>query len=76
LRIGRVCNKFSTVESIERDIPSPCTSVCELSYDRGLCLGCLRTLDEIARWGTMTRSQRRAVLERIARRGTRTTRGD
>jgi predicted Fe-S protein YdhL (DUF1289 family) len=63
------------MESIERNMPSPCTSVCELSYDRNICLGCLRTLDEIARWGAMTNTQRRAVLERIARCGTRTTRG-
>jgi len=29
---------------------------------RGLCIGCLRTLDEIARWGGMTDAEREAVL--------------
>ncbi len=43
-------------------VPSPCTSVCSLSPATGLCLGCFRTIDEIARWGQMTHSQRQAVL--------------
>ena len=29
---------------------------------RGLCLGCARTLDEIARWGSMSDAERRALL--------------
>ena len=28
----------------------------------GLCRGCFRTLDEIARWGTMSDPERAAVL--------------
>jgi predicted Fe-S protein YdhL (DUF1289 family) len=47
------------------DPPSPCTSVCELNYDRGICKGCFRTLDEIARWATMTAEQKREVLVRV-----------
>lgn len=31
---------------------SPCTGVCRLD-SRGLCMGCLRTGDEIARWSMM-----------------------
>lgn len=31
-------------------VPSPCTSVCRMSGDTGLCEGCLRTLDEIVAW--------------------------
>jgi len=29
---------------------------------RGLCVGCWRTLDEIARWGTMSHTEREAVM--------------
>jgi predicted Fe-S protein YdhL (DUF1289 family) len=29
---------------------------------RGLCLGCARTLDEIARWSAMSDEQRERVL--------------
>jgi predicted Fe-S protein YdhL (DUF1289 family) len=36
--------------------------------DSDLCRGCLRTLDEIARWGEMTNEERRAVLAAIASR--------
>jgi predicted Fe-S protein YdhL (DUF1289 family) len=29
---------------------------------RGVCLGCWRTLDEIARWGGMSDTEREAVI--------------
>jgi predicted Fe-S protein YdhL (DUF1289 family) len=28
----------------------------------GLCLGCGRSLDEIARWSAMSRDERRAIM--------------
>ena len=31
----------------------------------GLCRGCYRTLDEIARWGTMSDEERGAVLAEL-----------
>jgi uncharacterized protein len=34
----------------------------------GLCVGCLRTLDEIAAWGGLDDDARRAVLQAIAAR--------
>jgi len=41
------------------DIPvSPCVGVCRMGAD-GLCIGCRRTLAEIARWGTMSDDDRR-----------------
>jgi len=33
-----------------------------------LCRGCYRTLDEIARWGTMSEEERKEVNEKLARR--------
>jgi predicted Fe-S protein YdhL (DUF1289 family) len=36
--------------------------------ERGLCLGCARTLDEIARWASMSEEEREAVLRDLARR--------
>ena len=32
---------------------------------RGLCLGCARTLDEIARWATMTDAERERVMREL-----------
>lgn len=31
-------------------VPSPCTSVCRMDPTTGWCLGCARTLPEIAAW--------------------------
>jgi predicted Fe-S protein YdhL (DUF1289 family) len=35
---------------------------------RNLCLGCRRTLDEIARWGMMSDEEREKVLAALPRR--------
>ena len=35
---------------------------------RGLCLGCGRTLDEIARWSQMTDAERERVMAELPRR--------
>ena len=46
---------------------SPCIKLCTL--DRaGVCIGCYRSLDEIARWTTMSVAERRGVLEAAQRR--------
>lgn len=39
-----------------------------MDAEQRYCLGCKRTLDEIARWGQMNDDERRAVLERLASR--------
>ncbi len=44
---------------------SPCVSVCRMDAASGLCVGCLRTLDEIARWGNADISYKRAVWTNI-----------
>ncbi len=32
---------------------------------RELCLGCARTLDEIARWGTMSEAERERIMAEL-----------
>ncbi|MBK6295276.1 MAG: DUF1289 domain-containing protein [Rhodoferax sp.] len=49
-------------------VPSPCNSVCRMDPTTGWCLGCFRTLDEIASWSRMTPEQQRAVLGTIPQR--------
>jgi len=49
-------------------VASPCVNLCCLDERTGLCRGCLRTLDEIVAWGTASASQKRAILDEIARR--------
>lgn len=41
---------------------SPCVGVCSLDA-RGQCVGCLRTVSEIADWSSMTEGQRRHCME-------------
>jgi hypothetical protein len=49
-------------------VKSPCINVCRMDPVTGLCEGCLRSLDEIARWGQTDDDDRRAILNRIERR--------
>ena len=42
-------------------VASPCNRVCRIDEATGLCLGCGRTLDEIARWTAMDEAARRRV---------------
>ena len=43
-------------------IETPCVKICTLDARTGLCLGCGRTIDEIARWATMSASERTRVM--------------
>ena len=45
-------------------ILTPCIGVCSLRLD-GLCGGCLRTTDEIARWSTMDEAEREHVMDTL-----------
>ena len=40
---------------------SPCIEVCVLDL-KGYCRGCYRTMEEIARWRSMSASEQMAVL--------------
>ncbi len=43
-------------------LETPCVNVCLLDSESGLCVGCGRTLEEIANWSSMTDRERRAVM--------------
>ncbi|PZU50360.1 MAG: DUF1289 domain-containing protein [Sphingomonas sp.] len=49
-------------ELIASAVPSPCRNICRMA--RGLCIGCNRTLQEIADWPTAPDVERRAILAR------------
>jgi hypothetical protein len=44
---------------------SPCTKVCVMDAENRYCLGCARTLDEIARWGEMSEAERGQVMAKL-----------
>jgi uncharacterized protein len=51
-----------------RAIVSPCINVCTMNPVTGLCAGCGRTLDEIARWAAMSDAERAALMAELPER--------
>lgn len=43
-------------------IETPCVKICTLDARSGLCLGCGRTVDEIARWTAMSTAERQRIM--------------
>ncbi|HVV62261.1 MAG TPA: DUF1289 domain-containing protein [Pseudolabrys sp.] len=46
-------------------IESPCVKVCTLDVRSRLCLGCGRTIDEIAQWTLMSSAERARVTAEL-----------
>jgi predicted Fe-S protein YdhL (DUF1289 family) len=49
---------------------TPCTAVCFIDPATSLCLGCGRTLPEIAQWHEMDSAERQAVMAVLPQRMT------
>lgn len=56
------------VVSDQAEVQSPCISVCRMSDNSGLCMGCFRTGDEIADWSSAGEAAKRATWARIEQR--------
>ena len=50
------------------EILSPCVNICDLDQTGEWCMGCGRSLDEIAGWASASDEERRAVIEMSAER--------
>jgi len=48
-----------------RRVMSPCKSICIMDTKSNLCIGCKRTIDEIARWPMMDDDERRTVVDSL-----------
>ena len=46
-------------------VATPCVKVCVVDGESGLCLGCFRTLGEIAAWGGLSESERAALMQEL-----------
>jgi predicted Fe-S protein YdhL (DUF1289 family) len=46
-------------------VETPCVNICTLDARSGRCLGCARTLDEIARWGSMSSAERARIMSKL-----------
>lgn len=49
-------------------VETPCIKICRMLEGGSLCRGCGRTLDEIARWTTMSPEERRSIMGGLAER--------
>jgi predicted Fe-S protein YdhL (DUF1289 family) len=49
-------------------ISTPCVKVCVVDPFSELCLGCGRTVAEIASWAGMSETERRAVMAELSER--------
>ncbi|MEK0418132.1 MAG: hypothetical protein RI949_2138 [Pseudomonadota bacterium] len=52
---------MNTTSRAAAGVPSPCTSVCRMDPTTGWCLGCARTLPEIAAWAGLDDEAKRQV---------------
>lgn len=50
------------------EIDSPCVKVCVVHPTARLCVGCLRTIDEISGWSRMSPDTRRAIMAELTTR--------
>jgi len=48
-------------------LETPCIAVCTIDPKSRLCIGCGRTLTEIARWRSMAPSERRTIMAELPR---------
>ena len=51
-------------------VPSPCVAICRMDESTGWCVGCQRTIDEIAVWGVLDDEEKREVWRLIEQRRT------
>ncbi len=61
---------LTTVAASDRDLGkkklvSPCAGVCILNTETKFCLGCYRTITEIARWQNMSLDDQRQVMAKL-----------
>ncbi len=50
------------------NILSPCIDVCDVDSTGQFCIGCGRSMDEIARWITISDEERGAIIEKLPQR--------
>ncbi len=44
-----------------REVDSPCIKICVIHPEERLCVGCYRSMEEIATWSRLTPEERRAI---------------
>lgn len=44
------------------EVQSPCVKLCVVHPEERICIGCFRTIDEIATWSRLTPAERLAIM--------------
>lgn len=47
------------------EIESPCVKLCVVHPEARICVGCYRSIDEIAGWSRLTPDQRRTIMAEL-----------
>jgi len=55
-------------EEAPRTVASPCVGVCSIDRETRFCLGCWRSMEEIAHWSRYDDGKRLEVLETLRQR--------
>jgi uncharacterized protein len=53
------------------EVQSPCVKLCVVHPEERICVGCFRTIDEIATWGSLTPAARDAIMADLPERAPR-----
>ncbi|MEM1301996.1 MAG: DUF1289 domain-containing protein [Pseudomonadota bacterium] len=53
------------------EIDSPCIKLCSIHPEERICVGCLRTMDEIGAWSSMSSDERRSIMAELPARAPR-----
>ncbi|MDT8856255.1 DUF1289 domain-containing protein [Paracoccaceae bacterium Fryx2] len=53
------------------EIQSPCVKLCVVHPEERLCVGCLRSIEEITAWSSLTHEARAAIMAELPARAPR-----
>jgi len=69
-------NRDPEADQAARGVASPCSSVCRMDAEGLYCVGCFRTLQEIAGWSGFDDEHRQVIWTELAHRKARAGRAD
>ncbi len=55
------------------EVESPCVKLCVIHPDERICVGCLRSIDEISSWSRLTPAERTTIMADLPARAPRLT---
>lgn len=56
------------MSSTNSKVDSPCVAICQLDDDGNYCIGCFRTVDEIAHWIEYDENAKQKIIDELAER--------